>query len=340
MLVGFVLGCIFSAFAWFFLRNVRAGNNFLTRPALIGTAGLALLFLVVSVLIEHLVINEETYTSFLTDPKTWVMVSKEFFFASVIALFFMTTIELYSRSEQEEFFKEATSEAQKSVFQAVYQSKADQKVFEEVEESIFKQSFVRTSHSRDIHLRRLSNSDEYILLTSTQEFRIKNITKFAQEYEPVVYLPRSLEKFDDYVKVNRVTIYKVKDGTRSDLLFESTSQDEAIQKAIKPNLASPSEICYHFECHSVDPDDEIEVQYELTLVKEKYDNEIWTTLIPTLKAEVTVQSEVEGLNLQAIAHHRGTMMPSSQGNSKFRKWTVERPLLPYQGYVVTWSEAE
>lgn len=343
MVVGFFIGCAFSVAVWFCLRNYvysKKARLFLVTPPFIAAAGLAVIFLAASVIIDNIYVKNVDYGSFLIDPKTWVLVFKEFFFASVIAIFFMTTIELYSRSEQDNFFETATTEAQKNVFQAVYQNSIDPLIFEEAEESIFQCDFVRTNHSRDIQLQKLPESADYLLLRSTQEFRVRNVAKSTREYDPVVYLPKSMTRFQQHVKVARVTLYQVKSGQRSELIYEHTDAAD-IAKALKPDSGSPSEICYRFPTASVDPSEEIEVQYELMLVKEKFDNEIWTTLIPTLKAEVTVQSEIEGLELTAIAHHRGTMMPSSQGNGKSRKkWTVERPLLPFQGYVVSWSEEE
>ena len=345
---GALSGVLIPIFIWVIFSNRESQvsesdeghERFYTSRPFIAAILFSVVFLALSFAIESLFLRDPEYVSFFVDPKTYVAVFKEFFFASVIAVFIIATIEIFSRSEQDRFLKRATENAQKNVFQAVYQNSIDKEIFSEAEISIFQTDFVRTRHSREILLQSLAGYDDYILLTSTQEFRVRNVTKGPKNYAPVVYLPKPLSKFSKHVKISRVALYFVKDGQRSELYYE-VLEGEEMDKALQTiQDCSPHELCFRFREKPVDPLEEVEVQISLTLVKEKFDNEIWTTLIPTLKAEVIVQSDIDDLSLSAIALHRGTKVANVQNNHKYRRWSVERPMLPFQGYVVSWSEAE
>lgn len=318
-------------------KDKSNGVFYTSRPFLVAF-GLSISFLALALLVENAFVDEESYTQFLFDPKTYVAVFKEFFFATVIALFIIATIEISSRKEQDDYFREAVELAQKNVFEAIYKNRLDADVLVEAEESIFKTDFIRTRHNRNIHLQPLEDTTDYVLLTSTQDFRVRNVTGNRKPYTPTVYLPKRPGNHADKVCVTLVRVFRTQSSHRSSAVLDVNSKESA-EVYIVPDGNAPHEICYRFPQQVCEPGEEIEVHISLTLVKEKFDNEIWTTLIPTLRAEVSVQTDVEGLTLSAIALHRGSMDDGIQGAGSLRKWVVERPMLPYQGYVVSWSEA-
>ncbi len=102
--------------------------------------------------------------------------------------------------------------------------------------------------------------------------------------------------------------------------------------------SSGAETIYTFPAVTLQGGGVIRVELELQLVKDVSDNEILTFLSPTLKGSFSVHSYVEDLEIKAISLHRGALTETPDGGADFKRWTFNRPMLPYQGYVVMWSK--
>lgn len=346
IVVGIILGgltiVVFYEVLGKLKHNDKSWAFFVEAPFLTAMI-LCFSFLALSLLIESIFMHgpDTSHSSVFLKPYTWVNVTKEFFFAFVIAMFVIATVELHSRKEQKKFIEKATTDTQKSVFDAVYKSRVDPAVFEEAEKCIFNNAFIRVKHFNSMVLKTIAEHHDYILLSSVQDSRIRNISREEgpQGYTPQIYLPKPPRALQGKSNVDSVVVHEVLNGVRGRELRRYGGAQDIEKFKNSDARASPQEQHYKFESVSINPGQEIDIVIQITLVKERYDNEIWTTLVPTLEADVTVDSEVDGLDLGAISLHRGTMtLIGGEHGGRTRRWKIEKPMLPYQGYVVTWSK--
>lgn len=347
-LFGLFVGIAFAVLVYELLgRHTETRHDqwiFLERPFLSALV-LGLLSLFAAIMIDAFLVDGYApgfVASVFGEWKTYVSVFKEFFFAFVIAMFVIVTIERSSRAEQNNFLVRANEAAQKNVFDAVYKRRIDPSVFAEVEQSVFESDFVRLRHDRTIHISAIDGHDDSILLTSNQDFRLKNISGADREYKFRAYLPKPHASFEGRNKVTEITISRISNGARLDP--DVAISGAAVDACLKEDPLSPDEIFYLSDTVIVASGEEINVEVSLELVKERFDNEIWTTLLPTLYAEVTVVSRVQGLRLSAISLNRQSLVEAKtgagNGDHETKKWKIEKPMLPYQGYVVSWSRED
>lgn len=315
----------------------EAGGKLITPPLLM-SAVFSFAFLAIALIIDAAFVQPKTesWVVFLADPKTYLAVAKELFFASFIALFIVMTIETTSRREQNLAVNDALNKMKRSVFQAVFARRIGEEIAAEIEQSVYDCTFVRKQHTRTIFLKELADqSDDHILMESTQTFRVQNIGSRPEEYFPTAILPNPTPEHQGKNLVKSVRISSV--GASGDVGEGQNITAAKIKLALQQDQDNPDETQYIFDAVSLKPDEELEVEVTLELVKERYDNEIWTTLIPTLEADVIVSSEIPGLYIGAISLHRGNLSRVHNGNG-FKRWSVEKAMLPFQGYVVFWRK--
>lgn len=332
---------------------------------------LALVFLVVVLILEKYIFITEDGGIFV-DPKTWLAVAKEFFFAFAISTVVIFTIERVSKQEQSEQIEEATKafsatlekgvdqlravtaakldekladvrdladQISINVFNALYKAQLDPAVSHEVEESVFRTEFVRPRHERYIELLEIKDHPEKLLLKSRQTFVIRNVTRDERPFVPMVYLPKLSGAAAHLSTVGRVVATSMFDGQQRKEQYNIVIGQSPHEQDLRRRLQG-SEYVYTFPAVQVRALGELEIVMELCLLKDRSDNEIWTSLLPTLAGEVGVVSHVPGLVIEAISLHRGSMVAVEQGPDNYRRWRYDKPILPYQGYVVSWRPTE
>lgn len=328
----------------------------------------SLFFFALTLVLEGYVFFDPESDGIFAQTKTYATASKELFFAFFISMIIIFTIERVSRQEQAEQIEEATtafaekletglekfrsttsekmdrkleeleSYAQRisdNVFNALYKSQLAPEFSHEVEESVFRAEFVRLRHERYMVLEPIADLPEKLLLRSTQTFTVKNITRDDRPYVPNVYLP-SLEGVDDFhSRVDRVYAARTLNDRDVETLFDipiGTGADA--QDAYRQRVEA--EYKYTFQAITVPALSTVKMMMELCLLKDRSDNEIWTSLMPTLRGSVSVESRVSDLHVEAISLHRGSMVAALQAPKNLRQWSYEKPIMPYQGYVVSW----
>ncbi|WP_299620045.1 hypothetical protein [uncultured Tateyamaria sp.] len=325
----------------------------------------ALVCLAVAVTVDLLFLagSSETIGSFLTSPKTWLAVTKELFFAAFIALIIIVVVEVASNDEQVELmaeFKESVEKltqdsidkAQESVFEGVYKNAVDPAVFEEVVDSIFTADFIREEHHRSIVLEPVADRDDIVLMKVKQTYTVKNVTKNIKSSNQRFYLPNTRNADGDLNQFTQLAITSEK-GEKNEIpdtypyvRQAEPEEDNSPETAPACDPAVPSvepsssgaETIYTFPTVKVQGGGVVRVELELQLVKDMSDNEILTFLSPTLKGSFSVHSYVSDLDIKAISLHRGALTETPDGGEDFKRWTFNRPMLPYQGYVVMWSK--
>lgn len=325
----------------------------------------SLVCLAVAVTVDLLFLagSSETIGSFLTSPKTWLAVTKELFFAAFIALIIIVVVEVASNNEQVELMADFTAsvekltqdsidKAQESVFEGVYKNAVDPAIFEEVVDSIFTADFIREEHHRSIVLEPITDRDDIVLMKVKQTYTVKNVTKNRKSSNQRFYLPTTRNADGDLNQFTQLSITSEK-GEKNVIpdTYPYVKQAEpevdkcpmaasACDPAVPSIEPSPSgaETIYTFPTVKVQGGGVVRVELELQLVKDMSDNEILTFLSPTLKGSFSVHSYVPDLDIKAISLHRGTLTETPDGGADFKRWTFNRPMLPYQGYVVMWSK--
>ena len=338
-------------------------NNRTGRLALI----IMLIFLAATVFVESYLIKDISLSKIFTSWETLLSFTKELFFASFIAVFIIATVEQASKREQSDILKKsaqefsnllerkhqiiadelkaglsemgsAANQAQRNVFNAIYKNRLAEVISEEVEESVFRSSFVRTSHSRVLKLVELPDHPDHILMKSEQHFKVKNITASERPYTPTAIIPKPPGNFSGLSCVQSISVSPAGDKASAAQRYPIKSQGNKMHDFLVDGEGEDEDV-YSFPSVEVPAHSEIEVRVELQLVKDRSDNEIWTSLIPTVVSDVTVISEVNNLYIGAISLHRGVMESEVQV-AGHRRWKVNRPILPYQGYVVFWRKKE
>lgn len=327
-----------------------------------------LAFFALTLFLEGYVFEDPKSGKIFVDPKTYVAASKEFFFAFFISTVIIITIERVSRQEQAEQVEEATAAfAEKleagleefrsttsekmdlklgelegyaksishNVFNALYKTQLAPEFSHEVEESVFRAEFVRTRHERYMVLEPINGLPEKLLLRSKQTFTIMNITRDDRPFVPIVYLPTLEGVEDGHSRVDSVSVGLSVEGQDTTSLYE-ISAEELADKQDSYRHRQEAEYRYTFPAATIRALSSAKVVVELRLLKDRSDNEIWTSLLPTLRGSVSVESRISDLHVEAISLHRGSMVAAQQGPDNLRQWSYEKPILPYQGYVVSW----
>lgn len=294
--------------------------------------------LTIALFVEGYLIGEDG--NFLFSNKTALAVSKEFFFASFIALFIIMTVEAVSRREQTEFLKTATLVAKKSVLQAVYESRMPPEIFREVEESIYSSVFVREHHARSMVLRPIEGTTEHVILSAVQKYRLRNVTDKTQASIQNIHVPISTNPYSDITKVRKVSVKQLDGEAAIPDEYPLNIDDEGGERKVRHfrQLSKDgAEHIYKFPSINVGPGAMIEVEIEFQLAKDLSDNELLTFLSPTLAGEFSLRSEIEGLRLKAISMHREALEEAIESTHDNRKYRFNTPILPNQGYMVFWG---
>ncbi len=322
----------------------------------------ALVCLSVAVTVELIFLTDPAkgFSSFLASPQTWLAFSKELFFAAFIALIIIIVVEVSSNDEQaelmeqfkesqEKLVQESIDKAQESVFEGVYKNAVDPAIFEEVVDSIFTADFIREEHHRSIVLEPIEGRTDVILMKVKQTYTVKNVTKNVKVSNQRFYLPNTRNADGELNQFSHLSITSEK-GENNYIPevypyqrdSETDSGDNTPCESDVPSVeesSSGAETIYTFPTVKVQGGGVIRVELELQLVKDISDNEILTFLSPTLKGSFSVHSYIPNLDIKAISLHRGALTETPDGGDDFKRWTFNRPMLPYQGYVVMWSKA-
>lgn len=373
VLFAFILGIVIGTFTK--KSAVSNGSNhtigFYKSAAFYVATATALGSLCIALILENVILDSDT--SFLTKTSVWAAVAKEFFFASVIALFVIITIESFSKNEQSHYVKNLTDnqakyvkeilddqksgtdkllesqhdllataieDIRKNVLVSVYKNRLDEGIFTEVEEHIFKKPFIREKHERSMKLCSIDGSDEHLKLIATQRYIVKNTSDTSQASRQKIYIPKSLNPYAEISQVDYLDVsvlsgeVNVPDAYQA---FSKNTDNRDAVSALRKLEPEGEEYCYEFPEISVGPFARFQVELRLTLAKDESDNEILTFLSPTLQGHFEIESEIEGLVMGAINLHRGRLMEGVANSERRKSWTFSKPMLPYQGYVVYWS---
>ena len=276
-------------------------------------------------------------------PHVWNGVVREIGFACLIALLIIIFVEASSRQRQEnaalsflererQRASELREELGRDVFRAVYCRETPASLVDGVIDQVLSCNVVRTYHRSDYKLLELDvaadeNKDKrYVCLQIHGEYVVKNISRDTITVPIGIGFPTpgpmNLKK---YAKITSVKIggielneHEIREGD-----FAAEDDSDKIRFMWKRKLAAGNQL---------------EVMYTAQLVKERSDNEVWTSLFPSTGMELSLTVEVDDLEFDArsLSSKDVERLIGTRASNEMNKWRLNGPILPHQSIIVWW----
>lgn len=275
-------------------------------------------------------VERESKLLWFQQSKNWIGVLKELGYASLIALLISVVVEQSSRARQEETTARRQQEIAESVFRGVFESDLPRELVDEVVDGVLRSKFVRTEHICTYSLTDGSETIdgqtfEFVKLEFTSAYSLQNVSR--EEIEVPIRLNFPLPGNRRLRDLAKLTSFVIDDR---DLSPEEMQQgDDEV-----PNTDFLQ--CYQWN-RTLSPGETIRVRANAILIKERSDNEIFTTLYPSISMRLNVNMHCQNMEFGAESHHRaGIKKVSGRGTDGHHEWELDRPLLPNQGIVFWW----
>ena len=206
--------------------------------------------------------------------KTWIGVLKEMGFASLIALIIAVVIERTSRARQEMTTSERQREIAESVFRGVFETDIPKTIVDEVVEGILKSKIVRLDHTSTYVLNDRTKEVEgksykYIELTATSSYTLQNVSR---EYVVVPIRLMFPVPGNPYLRdMAKLMNFAINDRSLSSQEIEAGNEAAGNTEYLQGYLWE----------QELAPGATVRVRGTSTLIKDRSDNEIWTSLYPS-----------------------------------------------------------
>lgn len=316
----------------------------------VGVTGLVLLVIGVGGewLIHHLnTYNTETTQSGDANQVFWLSVLefvKQLGSALLVATVILYFVEKKAREEQAKISDELRQRISENVFEAVLGTNAPKEVVQQVMTSVFAKKVIRENMTLHYNIESVSdkklkeitggklpkvspeNKQKYIFIDVENNYVLKNIGLGNANEKINVFIPfpnhTDLKDFATlmHVYANGQEL-NIKDGNEA---IPDTEYEKKYSWPVK-----------------IKPKETLRVITKYRLVKERSDNEVFTSLFPTLKLQMTADMRIEDMEWDVDALHsdkiRSINHRNQSGPYAYERVTFETqaPILPYQG-VLTW----
>ena len=254
-------------------------------------------------------------------------------FAFLIAFILGMLVERVARQEQAALVKNAIHQIQENVLESTYSVRTPNSIVKLILQDILSAQIVRDSYSVNYVLSPLDGQKEFVVLKVEIDSVIRNVGTEPKLHKIRLNLPlRVDEEFRNISKLLGGTI-----GTES-------LDDKLIKDGDAKVEDSDYEHNYLWE-RMIDPDKTLRVMFSFNLVKEKSSNEVWTSLLPCERLEISVKSECPDIEWNVDPLFSGELNPldgDRKGPHKSRpvpiRYSATTPLLPHQGIVLWWRK--
>jgi len=265
--------------------------------------------------------------------KVWILVLKDVGFACLIALVLALFIERSARDRQERAAAMQQEKIAENVFKGVFNNDIPEVLVDEVVESVLRAPIVRTeNHAHfimdDGSIEVDGDITRHVVITATTRYTLKNCSR--QPINVPVGLMIPIPSNPNLRARAKLTEVEIAERKLSDV--EIAEGDRAI-----PDTAYEKRFQWR---HQLSPGDTLSVKLAYSLVKDRSDNEIWTSLFPTLASTLSVVVNTGDLDIGADGLNRETLRPvnaiTDKSEERHRTWELKIPMLPYQGFVLWW----
>lgn len=279
------------------------------------------------------------------DQAIYADIIREISFAFLIAALIGLFIERRSRARIEEEISRYSQEIARDVFLSTMRLSASESVWDELNTLISKMNLVRENLNVTYELVDLRKVPElvgeddliknlekkYIALKWTSDFWISNKSDIQVDHVlKYTYPIRSeLDRASDLSTIHSITMGSItKTREEIDKDFPNIEMDEG-ERLLEWPLPIP-------------PKERVRVTSVIYILKNRGDNEVWATILPTENLHLTlINSLNHPLDTGIQSNFPGQMVeqhPSQSGH--VRRWSASRPLLPFQSVVVWWREPD
>ncbi|HUY37257.1 MAG TPA: hypothetical protein VMV13_00430 [Candidatus Binataceae bacterium] len=267
------------------------------------------------------------------NPEIWAGTLRDIGFASLIALTLGVFVDRASRIRQQRAVERALQAVTTNVLQASFKLKTPQSIVNLALSSIFSVPVIRKSHRLTFVLSDLddiANNPEgkYLKLAISSDYELENVSGAAVDHLVRLNIPLPP---DPALR----TLAKVISGTVGDEPLDAA----LIARGDNAIADTDYERRYIWTKHIV-AGETLRVVTNYELVKEKSDNEIWTSFLPTQTLDVIADVQLD-LEWNIDSRHSGNLRsldgpqdgPRHRGRVTFR---TQEPILPFQGVTFWW----
>jgi hypothetical protein len=270
---------------------------------------------------------------------------REVGFAFLIALVVTALLEQSSYLEQTRYFKEAINqlgqdhkkaydEISENVFLSVLRSRVPSRISDIALDILISQRLIR----KNVFIKYVINElpeekaafkERFLSVQGTIRYTLENITQEDVSIGIRAFIPFPADqRLNDIVVMNTVEIA----GT-------SLTSDE-IAAGSERIADSTTEKKWEWPT-TIQAGKSIDVALNYNLVKERSDNDCWTSLYPTTNGQYEVNVNVGGLEWSVDALHSGSLLPADGSSPGVRVggtcvFNFEKALLPFQGVLLWW----
>ena len=258
---------------------------------------------------------------------------RELGFAAAIAWVISVAIERAARERDAENAEAARKAIAVDVFKAVIGSFVPKTIRDLVLDKVLLTPVTRPTARLGLTLDELKvsgNADQrHIRLELKLEYEVKNESSAAVPYDVVVFIPKCPTK-----------TLEAHHALRSVAIDQTALTPDQIAHGAKEIPDTDGELRFKWR-RTIPPQGSLSVVTRAEYVKERSDNEIWISIIPTSRFELTVNLQIANLSWGVDPHHEGELKQIGErarlGETHF---VATSALLPYQGTLIWWRPTE
>lgn len=278
----------------------------------------------------------------------WSALLREAAFAFFIAVVIAVVFEAISREEQVAFFEKNMElmtkqhesyrrEIAENVLSALLKSRVPSAISDIALDILIAQRVIRTelyikyTLSEINHVEYQSFGEKYILVTIRLHYDLVNISQEDAEVDIQIHRPTPSDpRLLDLVRIDELSV-EGKSYSREDIdkgnerIANSETEMRSKWPVIVPATGAKR----------------LSVQTTMTIIKERSDSDVWTTLYPTVSGHYEVVVEIPTLEWHPDALHSGKLTPIDRSQPGVRvggtcNYRLENGLLPFQGVLLWW----
>ena len=280
-----------------------------------------IILLVGIVLILSGVIYSEHGYKLLLDVKDISSILKELGFACVIAFVVSVIIEKAARQEEVRIFEKYIKDSGSNVLKAIYGNNISDILFKFLDENVLSGNFIREDWKLIVNLEKVD--DDSVSINVVMFSKIKNVSKIKRTYRGVKFVEENSSFGEQRFKKLDSLIVNGIDQTQELLATKNASPDG-------------NHLNFHYDVE-LEPNAVAEIKTVMKLGGFGRDSEFLTTTILTERSEIFINYP-DSLKV-ALAAVQPDMeystVPNNDGNTIYL--SVDRPMLPFNGYVFWWA---
>lgn len=300
-------------------------KNLIVNSRTVTMFSMALIALVISLLYENPFLNCDKNSCHL-NLKLFSHIALEISFALFIALAVTIGIEHHSRQADLQAHDNMRRGLAEDVFRGVFSKELPPAYVEAIIGGLLKIETIREYIRIFDKIEPFEEDDRKIVLTRKLKYLAKNIS-----YKNIIYPVRFYFHSDDIDDFNSAKLLSLK------INGETLSQEE-IDKCKTVNVHA-GQISYEF-LRDIPRDGSLEVEYDIVILKQGNDTEVFSALDPSMKLSYCVRASVPlkrlGLKERSVIPATTQVYDLAAG---IGDWEIDGPFLKDNSIAVWWSRA-